>query len=54
MRAAQADHDLNPRELALGVSIGDESRADPLNMLTGPLREIINDSIGKTAFAATW
>jgi hypothetical protein len=31
-----------------------ESRADPINMLTGPQREIINDRLGGRAIAATW
>ena len=50
----------------LGAEVDDETgriefegrvthaRAYPINMLTGPHREIINDKIGETAFAATW
>jgi hypothetical protein len=38
----------------LGVSIGDQSRAYPINMLTGPRREIINDELAGHAIAATW
>ena len=38
----------------LGVVIGDEARAYPLNMLTGPQREIINDTLGGERIAATW
>lgn len=45
---------LNPSELVLGVTVGEESRAYPINMLTGPQREIINDSLGGQAIAATW
>ena len=45
---------INPSELVLGVTIGKESRAYPINMLTGPRREIINDQLGGRAFAATW
>ena len=41
-------------ELVLGVEIEGEQRAYPINMLTGPSREIINDRIGSTDFAATW
>ena len=41
-------------ELVLGVTVGDESRAYPLDQLTGPVREIINDTLGGTAIAATW
>ncbi|MBI4473145.1 MAG: DUF3179 domain-containing protein, partial [Acidobacteria bacterium] len=32
-------------ELVLGVEIGGQARAYPLNMLTGPEREIINDMV---------
>ena len=41
-------------ELVLGVSIGKESRAYPINMLTNPTREIINDKLGGKNIAATW
>ena len=45
---------LNPSELVIGVTIGKESRAYPINMLTGPRREILNDTLGGQAIAATW
>ncbi len=45
---------LNPSELVLGVTVGKESRAYPINMLTGPSREILNDTLGGQAIAATW
>jgi hypothetical protein len=41
-------------ELVLGVVVSGTPRAYPLNMLTGPRREIINDVIEGTAIAATW
>ena len=41
-------------ELVLGVVAGGEARAYPINMLTGPSREIINDTLGKLPVAATW
>ena len=41
-------------DLVLGVTVNGESRAYPINMLTGPQREIINDSVGGQAIAATW
>ena len=41
-------------ELVLGVVIKGEARAYPINMLTGPSREIINDTLGGQAIAATW
>ncbi len=41
-------------EMVLGVAIKGEARAYPINMLTGPSREIINDTLGGVAIAATW
>ena len=41
-------------ELVLGVALAGEARAYPINMLTGPSREIINDTLGGRAIAATW
>lgn len=41
-------------DLVLGISIGLEARAYPVNMLTGPDREIVNDRLGGTRIAATW
>ena len=52
--AAQANRMLGEAELVLGVSVGGEARAYPINMLTGPSREIINDRLGGGDIAATW
>lgn len=41
-------------ELVLGVVIEGKARAYPINMLTGPRREIINDTLKDRAIAATW
>ncbi len=41
-------------ELVLGVVVDGRARAYPINMLTGPRREIINDTLGNRAIAATW
>jgi len=38
----------------LAVTVGEQSRAYPINMLTGPEREILNDTLGGRAIAATW
>lgn len=45
---------LRDEELVLGVAVSGGSRAYPINMLTGPRREIINDVLEGTAIAATW
>jgi len=42
------------KELVIGVVIDGRARAYPINMLTGPSREIINDMLGGRAIAATW
>ena len=52
--AAKVQDEVMADELVLGVVIGDEARAYPINMLTGPSREIINDKLGGRAIAATW
>ena len=41
-------------ELVLGVTVDNVARAYPINMLTRPTREIINDKLGGRAIAATW
>jgi len=45
---------LQDNELVLGIVLGDTARAYPINMLTGPRREIINDTLNGRAIAATW
>ena len=54
VNARAADADMSDAELVLGVTIDGHSRAYPINMLTGPRREIINDELGGHAIAATW
>lgn len=41
-------------ELVLGVVVEGAARAYPINTLTGPRREIINDELGGRSIAATW
>ena len=45
---------LAENELIIGVEIDGLARAYPINQLTGPSREIINDQLNGTAIAATW
>jgi hypothetical protein len=52
--ADKAATKVKDNELVLGVTVGDQSRAYPINMLTGPRREIINDQLGNRYIAATW
>lgn len=54
-KAAEADGKIvRDEELVLGVVVGDAARAYPINTLTGPQREIINDRLGGRSIAATW
>ena len=50
----QAGPFVRGEELVLGVVVGTEARAYPINMLTNPTREIINDKLGERSIAATW
>ena len=50
--AARAE--ITDNELIIGVVVSGQSRAYPINQLTGPRREIINDVLAGTAIAATW
>ena len=52
--APKVQDEVTADELVLGVVIGNEARAYPINMLTGPSREIINDRLGGRSIAATW
>jgi len=54
LKASEVTDQVSDNELVLGVVIERQARAYPINMLTGPSREIINDKIGHTNFAATW
>lgn len=53
-QVTEALTELKTNELVLAVSIDDAHRAYPINMLTGPSREIINDTLGGRPLAATW
>ena len=52
--AGQAGKLVSDNELVLAVAVGEEARAYPINQLTGPRREVINDVLGGKAIAATW
>jgi len=54
LKASEVTDQVTDNELVLGVVIEGQTRAYPINMLTGPSREIINDTIGDTHLAATW
>ncbi len=52
--ADKVTQQVDDRELVLGVVVKGQARAYPINMLTGPRREIINDTLGGRPIAATW
>lgn len=52
--ASDVEDEVNANELVLGVTVGGEARAYPINTMTGPDREIFNDQLAGTAIAATW
>ena len=54
VRAGEALDKIQPNELVLGVVVDGAARAYPINMLTGPSREIFNDNLAGRSIAATW
>lgn len=54
LKASEVTDQVRDNELVLGVVIDGLPRAYPINMLTGPSREIINDTIAGHSIAATW
>ena len=51
---AETEEWVRDEELVLGVVVDGAARAYPINTLTGPRREIINDVLGGRSIAATW
>lgn len=54
LKADEVTDEVTAEELVLGVEVNGEARAYPINQLCGPDREIINDTLGNRAIAATW
>ncbi len=52
--AEEAQKLLRPDELVLGVVLEGQARAYPINSLTGPRREVFNDTLAGRPIAATW
>jgi hypothetical protein len=52
--ASSVTDQVTDKELVLATVVNGEARAYPINMLTGPSREIINDTLGNRPIAATW
>ena len=41
-------------DMVMGVVIGGEARAYPLNYMNGPFNEIVNDQLGGIPIAPSW
>ncbi|MFT5467538.1 MAG: hypothetical protein ACI8UO_002643 [Verrucomicrobiales bacterium] len=54
MQEAENEEWVRDDELVLGLVVNGKARAYPINTLTGPRREIINDELGGRSIAATW
>lgn len=54
LKAADVADEVADNELVIGVVVNGQARAYPVNQLTGPRREIINDRLGRRDIAATW
>ena len=54
LNAAEVKDEVVGNERVLGVVVNGKARAYPVNMLTGPSREIIYDQLGGSAIAVTW
>ena len=52
--AIEGSKSLGDSMLVLGVDYNGVAKAYPISMLCGPSREIINDTFGDQALAATW
>ena len=54
LKGTEVKDEVTASELVIGVVVKGQARAYPINMLTGPKREIINEVIDGYHFAATW
>ncbi len=54
LKVSEVTDEVSESELVIGVVVNNQARAYPVNQLTGPSREIINDALGDRDIAATW
>ena len=52
--AEEAGKMLAASELVLGVEVAGQARAYPLDMITGPTREFVNDTLGGLPITPAW
>lgn len=48
------DAPMGEEDIVMGVVIGGEARAYPVNYMNGPWNEVVNDRLGGDSIAATW
>ena len=46
--------DIGDEDMIMGIVIGGEARAYPVNYMNGPFNEIVNDELGGAAIAPSW
>jgi hypothetical protein len=51
---AAAEAQLADDDLVMGVVVGGEARAYPVNYMNGPHNEVVNDQLGGLPIAPTW
>jgi hypothetical protein len=49
-----SDAGIRDDDLVLGVVVGGEARAYPVNLMWKPENEVLNDRLGGAAITATW
>lgn len=54
LKAPEVRRQVLDAELIIGLVVKGQARAYPINMLTGPRREIINEELDGFRFAVTW
>ena len=54
LSASQVTNQVTESDVVLGVVVNGKARAYPINMLNGPRREIINDTLGDQPIVAMW
>ena len=46
--------ELGAKDIVIGVNLDGEARAYPVNFMTGPVNEVVNDHVGKSNITVAW
>jgi hypothetical protein len=49
-----AEAPIEDGDMVMGIVLNDEARAYPVNYMNGPHNEVVNDTLGGRAIAASW